>query len=201
VQSGTLSVSNGQAANGGGSGSHGGVGSLVSLEETSSGDLSQILQTHLTTSADGPYTFIDGRVANGVTGVTLVRTDGEDVVSTVADGWFVAWWPGSTDATSAQVAKSTGTTSEPFVPLSVQGMKLPLGQPGSTSGVQPLPAGTCTTTGAPSSSTGSVNCKSRSTSSKNSGNSGPSPNKGGSSAGSSGSSGSSGAGPTTKPNP
>ncbi|HWF16967.1 MAG TPA: hypothetical protein VG244_12355 [Acidimicrobiales bacterium] len=204
AQSGTLSVSS-QTANGDGSGTQGGAGSLVSLEGTSSGDLTQVLQNHLATTADGPYTFIDAQVANGVTGVTLVLRDGQDIVATVADGWFVAWWPGSTDAISAQVTKATGTTSEPFVPVSQMGTKFPLGQAGSTSGV-PVPppptlGGTCA---APSTTSGSgapsVDCKPTTGSSGSSGNSGNSgniatPGK------SAGSSGGTGPGPTTDSKP
>ena len=191
VQSGSLSI-NSQTANGGVSGPQaGGVGSIVSLEGTSSGDLNQVLQNHLTTTSDGPYTFIDGRVANGATGVTLVLDDGESIVATVADGWFVAWWPGNTaDATSAQVTKASGTTSEPFVPLSQMGTKFPLGQAGSSSGM-PIPPGpeSCATgITTPSTPSGpSVNCKatsgragSGSSVSGNSGNSGAGKNTGGS---------------------
>jgi hypothetical protein len=141
AQSGTLSV-NSQTASGGASGpERGGVGSIVSLEGTSSGDLNQILQNHLTTTSDGPYTFIDGRVANGVTGVTLTLDDGQSIVATVADGWFVAWWPGdAANATSAQVTKPSGTAPEPFVPVSQMGTKFPLGQAGSSSGIPFPPA-------------------------------------------------------------
>lgn len=192
-QSGSLSVSS-QSANGGASQATGGLGSRVSLEMTSSGDLNQILQNHLTTSADGPYTFIDGRVASGVSAVTLALTDGQDVASTVADGWFVAWWPGSTDATSAQVTKASATTSEPFVPISTQGVKLPLGQGNSASGVSVPPApkpGTCTsttgTTGTKGTGGPSVNCQSSTGSSGNSGTS------------NSGVTGGTGSGPTTSP--
>ena len=78
---------------------------------TASGDLTQVTQSHLSTS-DGPYTLVDGRVATGVTAVTLVLDDGQDVVTTVADGWFVAWWPESASATSAQVTSASGTTTE-----------------------------------------------------------------------------------------
>jgi hypothetical protein len=78
---------------------------------TASGDLTQVTQSHLSTS-DGPYTLVDGRVASGVTGVTLVLDDGQNVVTTVADGWFVAWWPDSAGATSAQVTSAGGTTTE-----------------------------------------------------------------------------------------
>ena len=198
AQSGTLSVSS-QTANGGASGSPGGVGSLVSLEGTSSGDLNRVLQNHLTTSADGPYTFIDGRVANGVTGVTVVLKDGQSIVATVADGWFVAWWPGSTDANSAQVAKTSGSTSEPFVPLSQMGTKIPLGQTGSKSGVPAPPtppSGTCTTSSTSTSSGPSVNCKSTSAV----GGSSVSGNSGNSGAGL-GTTGGTGPGPTTPPKP
>jgi hypothetical protein len=134
-QTNVLNVNQGTDA--GGSAPQGGVGSLVRIDTTSSGDLTQVLQNHLTTASDGPYTFIDGRVANGVTGVTLVLSDGTDVVSTVADGWFVAWWPGDTaDATSAQVTKASGTTSETLVPVSGTGLKAGPGHPSSGT---PLP--------------------------------------------------------------
>jgi hypothetical protein len=202
VQSGSLSV-NSQTAGGGVSGPQaGGVGSIVRLEGTTSGDLNQVLQNHLTTTSDGPYTFIDGRVANGVTGVTLALNDGQNVVATVADGWFVAWWPDDTaDATSAQVSKPSGTTSENFVPLSQMGTKFPLGgQPSSSSGVSLPPApGSCTTAiTTPGTSGGaSVNCKASSSRagsgapvSGNSGNSGAGTNSGGS-----------GPGPTSAPKP
>ena len=73
-------------------------------------------QTHLSTTADGPYTLVAGQTENGVTGVTLVRDDGQDVVATVADGWLVAWWPGSASITSAQVTTASGTTPQALVP-------------------------------------------------------------------------------------
>jgi hypothetical protein len=192
-QSGSLSVTN-NAANGAGSTLQGGVGSRVRLEETSSGDLTQVLQNQLMTASNGPYSFIDGRVANGVTGVTLVLDDGQDVVATVADGWFVAWWPNSdASADSAQVTKASGTTSEPFVSLSGVGMKAGPGQPSSPA--VPLP-GSCTTTTTASTSSGSGNtCKAPS------GNSGGGTSKSGNSgnSGSGGNTGITGPGPTTSP--
>ncbi len=87
----------------------------VSVSGTGSGSLQQVMQSHLTTADDGPYTLVDGRTQSGVTGVTLVLDDGQDVVATVADGWFVAWWPGSANATSTQVTTASGTTTEPLV--------------------------------------------------------------------------------------
>src|SRR5580704_3604323 len=79
---------------------------------TGSGDLQNVVQTHLSTTADGPYTLVDGRVATGVTAVTFVRDDGQDVVATVEDGWLIAWWPGGAAATSAQVTNASGTSTE-----------------------------------------------------------------------------------------
>jgi len=88
----------------------------TSISSTSSGSLQQVIQSHLSTPSDGPYTLVDGRTQSGVTNVTLVRDDGQDVVATVADGWFVAWWPGSASAGSAEVTTASGTTTEALVP-------------------------------------------------------------------------------------
>ncbi len=87
-------------------------GSIVAVGGTSSGDLQNVVQTHLSTTADGPYTLVDGRVASGVTAVTLVRDGGQDVVATVEDGWLIAWWPGGATATSSQVTTASGTSTE-----------------------------------------------------------------------------------------
>jgi hypothetical protein len=104
---------NGQVHTSGG-GAPSGSMSSVSVGGTASGDISNFVQTHLSTTADGPYTLVEGRVASGVSGVTLVLDNGQDVVATVADGWVVAWWPGDVTATSAQVTNSSGTSSEPL---------------------------------------------------------------------------------------
>jgi hypothetical protein len=119
------SATNAQSANGAvrslGSGGPAGGMSSMSVSGTSSGDLQNVVQTHLSTTADGPYTLVDGRVASGVTGVTLVSENGQDVAATVADGWLIAWWPGATTATSAQVTKTSGTTTETLLQSSDKG--------------------------------------------------------------------------------
>ena len=76
-------ASRGQAV--GGSSPASGLSSTL-VGGTSSGDLEHVTQTHLSISGDGPYTLVEGRTASGVTGVTLVRDDGQDVVATVDDG-------------------------------------------------------------------------------------------------------------------
>ncbi len=149
--SGSVSVRSGNGAN-----SPAGVGGAmrqgrtrVVMDGTSSGDLQHIVQTQLSTTADGPYTLVDGQTASGVTGVTLVRDDGQDVVATVSDGWFVAWWPGSATATSSQVSKASGTVSEQLEPLS-----MPLPGSGPTLGSGGPLSGSGTTDNSGNSGTG-----------------------------------------------
>jgi hypothetical protein len=118
VATNSSAASNAQSVNGvvrtSGSGNLPGGLSTVTVGGTSSGDLQNVVQTHLSTTADGPYTLLEGRVASGVTGVTLVRDDGQDVVATVADGCLLAWWPGDATATASQVTTASGTSTEPL---------------------------------------------------------------------------------------
>lgn len=55
------------------------------------------------------YTFIEGQVGSGVSQVTLDLSDGSTVQATTENGWFAAWWPGSTGATHATLTTSSGT--------------------------------------------------------------------------------------------
>jgi hypothetical protein len=69
--------------------------------------------THMTNPQRGPaYSFAEGRIGAGVSGVTLVLDDGSKVQATVGGGWFVAWWPGARAAKSAQVTTPTGVTTQ-----------------------------------------------------------------------------------------
>ena len=86
--------------------------SVMRLEGYSKGPIRPATQSHLETSGGQPYTFVQGQVVPGVTGVTLVRSDGSDVQATAAGGSFVAWWPGSAGATSAQIATSAGVVTQ-----------------------------------------------------------------------------------------
>jgi hypothetical protein len=144
------SAANAQSVNGviHTSGSGGPPGGLptVTVGGTSSGDLQNVVQAHLSTTADGPYTLVDGRVASGVTGVTLVLDNGQDVVATVADGWLLAWWPGDAAATSSQVTNASGTTSEPLTAAAK-------GPPPSGPGSPP-----CTPSSVPASTQSVVHC-------------------------------------------
>jgi hypothetical protein len=53
--------------------------------------------------------MLDGRVASGVTGVSINLSNGRRVTATVSHGWYLAWWPGKPHATTARIIRSTGT--------------------------------------------------------------------------------------------
>jgi hypothetical protein len=69
-------------------------------------------------SAGDALTIVDGRTGAGVTAVTIQRSDGSSVQATVANGWYMAWWPGTVTATDAQVttASETSTVAFPSTP-------------------------------------------------------------------------------------
>jgi hypothetical protein len=65
-------------------------------------------------AAGNALTLVDGRTGAGVTAVTIERSDGSSVQATVANGWYLAWWPGTVAAKDAQVATATGTSTIAF---------------------------------------------------------------------------------------
>jgi hypothetical protein len=68
-------------------------------------------------SANGkPYTVAEGSAGPGVSAVTLAMTDRSQVVATVGNGLFLAWWPGTATVTSATVTTASGTTTQTINP-------------------------------------------------------------------------------------
>jgi hypothetical protein len=65
-------------------------------------------------SAGNALTLVDGRTGAGVTAVTIERSDGTSVEATVANGWYLAWWPGTVTATKAEVTTASGTSTVAF---------------------------------------------------------------------------------------
>jgi hypothetical protein len=59
-----------------------------------------------------PYTVAEGSAGPGVSAATLALSDGPQVVTTVGNGLFLAWWPGSATVTSATVTTASGTTTQ-----------------------------------------------------------------------------------------
>jgi hypothetical protein len=59
-------------------------------------------------------TMVDGSIGAGVTSVTITRSDGSSVQATVKNGWYLAWWPGTERAVTAQVTSASGTSSQTF---------------------------------------------------------------------------------------
>ena len=65
-------------------------------------------------SAGNALTVVDGRTGAGVTAVTIKRSDGSSVQATVANGWYLAWWPGTVAATNAEVTTASGASTVAF---------------------------------------------------------------------------------------
>ena len=65
-------------------------------------------------SSGNALTLVDGRTGAGVTAVTIERSDGSSVQATVANGWYLAWWPGTVAATKADVTTASGTSTVAF---------------------------------------------------------------------------------------
>jgi hypothetical protein len=65
-------------------------------------------------SAGKALTLVDGRTGAGVTAVTIERSDGSSVQATVANGWYLAWWPGTVSATDARITTASGTSTAAF---------------------------------------------------------------------------------------
>ncbi len=85
-------------------------------------------------SASGQgYTIAEGSTGSKVSGVTLVLSDGTRVVTTVGNGLFLAWWPGSAVVTSATLITPSGITT--------QAIRSPSLDPGSSSGINDPLAG------------------------------------------------------------
>jgi hypothetical protein len=114
-----------------------------------SSDIPHMSVTHLDSSIDGPYTLVEGQIVSGVTNVTLVRSDGSDVQASSGNGWFVAWWPGSQDVTSAQITTPSGVSSQSLQATS----PAPTVGIGAGAGATTPPSTTTTTPTTPSTST------------------------------------------------
>lgn len=60
------------------------------------------------------FGFAFGRTGAGVSAVTLALADGTTVQATVANGWFVAWWPTAQQLKSAEMTTPAGTSTQTF---------------------------------------------------------------------------------------
>ena len=86
----------------------------------------QLSSVHRSDRGGQAYGWAIGRTATGVSGVTLVLDDGTKVQATVADGWFVGWWPSGQKLDSAELTTPDGVSTQTF--------DLPWPQPGAGAG-------------------------------------------------------------------
>jgi hypothetical protein len=54
------------------------------------------------------FSQLVGRTGPGVTGVILRLPDGKRVTASLANGWFLAWWPGTQGGTATTAKGTTG---------------------------------------------------------------------------------------------
>jgi hypothetical protein len=54
------------------------------------------------------FSELVGRTGPGVTGVHLRLRDGRRVTASLANGWFLAWWPGTQGGTATEVTSTAG---------------------------------------------------------------------------------------------
>jgi hypothetical protein len=115
---GTTSVAQGSRAGGTRTDFHASAGSWFLVSGTgnnnSAGGLTNVVVAHLASTTQGPYTLVEGQTDPDVTGVTVVSSDGERVQATTDNGWFLAWWPGTQGAASAQISTAAGVTTQVF---------------------------------------------------------------------------------------
>lgn len=72
----------------------------------------QLSGGHSTVRDGEAFGFSEGRTGSGVTAVALHLTDGSTVSATVANGWYVAWWPTAADLESATVTSASGDRTQ-----------------------------------------------------------------------------------------
>jgi hypothetical protein len=114
----TVSVTGGSG--GGSAAVSAGRSVMVVVPSSGPGAVERAIVSHLDlqTADGGAYTMVEGQSASALTGVTLVRSDGTSVQATVGNGWFVAWWPGNLDVTSAVLSTPDGQSTVTFQPVS-----------------------------------------------------------------------------------
>ena len=90
----------------------------------------QLSGSGIENSSGQALTLVDGRIGAGVTSVTIDRSDGDSVQATVSGGWYLAWWPGTARATTANVTTAAGQAIQQF-PSAPQGSGVPSCPPGA----------------------------------------------------------------------
>jgi hypothetical protein len=90
------------------------AGSMSSAPVNVSAGQILLSSTHRSDRGGQPFSFAEGRTGAGVTAVTLALDDGSKVQATVANGWFVAWWPNDHQVKAADVTTPAGVVTQTF---------------------------------------------------------------------------------------
>jgi hypothetical protein len=89
-------------------------GSVASAAQVVPSGQISLSSSHRTDRGGNPFSFAEGRTGDGVSAVTLILDDGTSIDATVANGWFVAWWPSLHQVSSAEITTPTGANTQTF---------------------------------------------------------------------------------------
>jgi hypothetical protein len=89
-------------------------GSVSSAPENIAAGHVALSTSHMINRDRQAYSFAEGHTGAGVNGITLILDDGTDVQATVANGWFVAWWPGAHEVKAADITTPAGVRTQTF---------------------------------------------------------------------------------------
>lgn len=67
------------------------------------------------------YVLIAGRVGSDVRSIVVHRRNNVDVIASIGDGWYLAWWPARQRATAATVTTTHGARTVSLPPLATSG--------------------------------------------------------------------------------
>jgi hypothetical protein len=89
-------------------------GSMTSASAKVAAGRVTLSTSHLTNRDGQAYSFADGHTGDGVSAVTLILDDGTKVSATVANGWYVAWWPSAHEVKAADITAPGGARTQTF---------------------------------------------------------------------------------------
>jgi hypothetical protein len=78
-------------------------------------------RTNVLSDSGQPFTLVEGRTGDAVTGVALTLENGNRVTATVGHGFFLAWWPGTVSSTAVVVSTASGSSTQSVAPASSSG--------------------------------------------------------------------------------
>jgi hypothetical protein len=87
------------------------VGSIGGVQASDNPITANQVQTAVASSSDSKghaFVLLSGRVGSAVRSIVIHRSNHTNVIASINDGWYLAWWPARAPATNATVTTSRG---------------------------------------------------------------------------------------------